>query len=62
MKDLENLQEPWQLQHRDGECVIADANGRLIVNFRDDHLSAREAQAVANSIARLPLLLRTPPY
>ncbi|MBR1124548.1 hypothetical protein JQ628_23695 [Bradyrhizobium lablabi] len=71
MNELVRLQEPWKVIKYDDCFQVVDATGRFIlaVTHRQDlhrsrythasnYLTAREAETIANAVAKLNLLLR----
>ena len=71
MNELNRLEEPWQVIKYDDCFQVVDATGRFIlaVTHRQDlhrsrytyagnYLNAREAETIANAVAKLKTLLR----
>jgi hypothetical protein len=71
VNELDRLQEPWKVVKHDDCFQVVDATGRFIlaVSHRQDlhksrythagnYLNAREAETIANGVAKLRTLLR----
>jgi len=75
MDNLRRFPPPWSMEEGEGGFTVRDASGfRLLTVLHhddahgcsyqcaNDYLSRDEARRIASAIARLPELLRRPPY
>jgi hypothetical protein len=75
LQGLGRFPEPWKVENLGDRFQVYDATGRFLmaVTHREDlhkggwtqsdnHLTEEEAEVLAGWIARLPILMRRPPY